>query len=131
LTAGRATANCNWSFSFVAAGNNHRWDSAKAFHAVATFASHLALDAFRKRIDPACIDETLAATVTATPPAEGVLDSLSAIGNQRKPRVKRIDRAAARLATAPAHRCNVGRAARRGTFEHWVATGAPKVASRR
>jgi hypothetical protein len=39
-------------------------------------------------------------------------------------------RAAARHATAPAHRCNVGRAARRGTFEHWVAVGAPNVASR-
>jgi hypothetical protein len=39
-------------------------------------------------------------------------------------------RAAARRATAPARRCNVGRAARRGTFEHWVATGAPNVASR-
>jgi hypothetical protein len=38
--------------------------------------------------------------------------------------------AAARRATAPAHRCNVGRAARRGTIEHWVATGAPEVASR-
>jgi hypothetical protein len=39
-------------------------------------------------------------------------------------------RAATRRATAPARRCNVGRAARRGTFEHWVAARAPKVASR-
>jgi hypothetical protein len=38
--------------------------------------------------------------------------------------------AAARHTTAPAHRCNVSRAGRRGTFEHWVATGAPNVASR-
>jgi hypothetical protein len=53
----------------------HRWDSVKAFHAAATFASPPTLNAFRKRIDPACIDETLAATVTATPPADGVLIS--------------------------------------------------------
>jgi hypothetical protein len=38
--------------------------------------------------------------------------------------------AAARHTTAPAHCCNVSRAARRGTFGHWVATGAPNVASR-
>jgi hypothetical protein len=30
LTAGRATANGNWSLSLVGAGNNHRWDSVKA-----------------------------------------------------------------------------------------------------
>ena len=103
MTAGRATANRNWSLSLV--GQATITDGIQSKPSVPLLRSTRPhADAFRKRIDPACIDEALATGFICDQlsamfggdrdgnAARGRrFDLMSAIGNQREPRVQRID----------------------------------------